>query len=205
MSMSEFFFFCLLPTQYTQGEINYFMHVHTIQLKSKLYLQLNTGWNTNDIWDCNRMVMGPILHGTGWWYWPEALLVVFCSRCWWYEHRMKNRYLQVGIQFRVSEWLLFSNISANIHLYYGKKKLIENEMILDQHANLDCYSASSLKQQPGGRHVAPLGHIILIPSQSIFLLSTACLAKKQQYQFNSLWFDPTSARPHDLPHTSGAR
>ena len=32
-------------------------------------------------------------------------------------------------------------------------------------AELDFYSASSLKQQSAGRHVAPLGHIILIPSK----------------------------------------
>jgi hypothetical protein len=31
---------------------------------------------------------------------------------------------------------------------------------------LDFYSASSLKQQTAGRHVAPLGHIILILNQS---------------------------------------
>jgi hypothetical protein len=30
------------------------------------------------------------------------------------------------------------------------------------------YSANSLKQQFTGRHVAPLGHIILIPSQPVF-------------------------------------
>jgi len=48
---------------------------------------------------------------------------------------------------------------------------------------LDFYSASSLKQQSKGRHVAPLGHIItdrhvtplepfiLIPSQPVFALS----------------------------------
>jgi hypothetical protein len=36
---------------------------------------------------------------------------------------------------------------------------------------LDFYSASSLKQQSAGRHVAPLGHIILIPSQPVFALS----------------------------------
>jgi hypothetical protein len=35
--------------------------------------------------------------------------------------------------------------------------------VLDQHAELDFYSASSLKQQSTDRHVAPLGHIILIP------------------------------------------
>ena len=43
--------------------------------------------------------------------------------------------------------------------------------VLDQHAELDFYSASSLKQQSGDRHVAPLGHIILILSQPVFALS----------------------------------
>jgi len=43
--------------------------------------------------------------------------------------------------------------------------------VLDQHAELDLYSASSLEQQSAGRHVAPLGHIILIPSQPVFALS----------------------------------
>jgi hypothetical protein len=38
-------------------------------------------------------------------------------------------------------------------------------------------AASSLKQQSGGRHVAPLGHIILIPSQQISAL-VACLLNK---------------------------
>ena len=33
------------------------------------------------------------------------------------------------------------------------------------------YSASLLKQQFAGRHVTPLEHIILIPSQSVFTLS----------------------------------
>ena len=42
---------------------------------------------------------------------------------------------------------------------------------LDQHAELDIYSASSLKQQSTGRRVTPLGHINLIPSQPIFALS----------------------------------
>ena len=43
--------------------------------------------------------------------------------------------------------------------------------VLDQHAELDFYSASSLKQQSVGRHVAPLEHIILIQSQPVFALS----------------------------------
>jgi hypothetical protein len=45
---------------------------------------------------------------------------------------------------------------------------------------LDFYSVSSLKQQSTGRHVAPLGHIILIPSQPAFLLNATYLAEKQQ-------------------------
>ena len=43
--------------------------------------------------------------------------------------------------------------------------------VLDQHAEMDFYGASSLKQQSAGRHVAPLGHIILISSQLVFALS----------------------------------
>jgi len=39
---------------------------------------------------------------------------------------------------------------------------------------LDFYSASSLKQQSADRHVAPLGQIILIPSQPVFSLSPEC-------------------------------
>ena len=43
--------------------------------------------------------------------------------------------------------------------------------VLEQHAELDFYSASSLKQQSTDKHVAPLGHIILIQSQQVFSLS----------------------------------
>ena len=50
---------------------------------------------------------------------------------------------------------------------HGENKLHFDEMIgfrfvLDQHTELDFYSASSLKQQSAGRYVAPLGHIIMI-------------------------------------------
>jgi hypothetical protein len=47
----------------------------------------------------------------------------------------------------------------------------EVRFVLDQHAELDFYSASSLKRQSAGRHVAPLGHIIPIASQPVFALS----------------------------------
>jgi hypothetical protein len=39
----------------------------------------------------------------------------------------------------------------------------EVHFVLDQHAELDFYSASSLKQQFADRHVATLGHFIPIP------------------------------------------
>jgi hypothetical protein len=75
----------------------------------------------------------------------------------------------------VSEWLLFNANSAIFQLYHANNhgKFIFNDevrFVLDQHAELDFYSASSLKQQFVGRHVAPLGHIILIPSQPVFAL-----------------------------------
>jgi hypothetical protein len=44
----------------------------------------------------------------------------------------------------------------------------EVRFVLNQHAELDFYSASSLKQQSAGRNVTPFGHIIPIPSQPIF-------------------------------------
>ena len=47
----------------------------------------------------------------------------------------------------------------------------EVRFVLDQHAELDFYSASSLKQQSTGRYVTPLWHIILIPSQPVFALT----------------------------------
>ena len=37
-----------------------------------------------------------------------------------------------------------------------------------------------MKQQSVDRHVAPLGHIIPIPRQPVFLLNAECLAEKQQ-------------------------
>jgi len=36
---------------------------------------------------------------------------------------------------------------------------------------LDFFSASTLKQQSAGRHVVPLGHINLKPSQPVFALT----------------------------------
>jgi hypothetical protein len=53
------------------------------------------------------------------------------------------------------------------------------------------YSDSSLKQQPSERHIAPLGHIILILSNQSLLFLLNALQRSNKYQFYSLWFDPT--------------
>jgi len=63
----------------------------------------------------------------------------------------------------------FSYIMARTSYYQWDDD--EVRFILDQHAELDFYSASSLKQQSAGRHIAPLGHIILVPSQPVFAIS----------------------------------
>jgi hypothetical protein len=75
----------------------------------------------------------------------------------------------------VSEWVSvvyrqLSNSSAiswrePVHFQWDDDDV---RFVLDQLAEFDYYSANSLKQQSGGRHVAPLGHIILIPSQPVF-------------------------------------
>ena len=68
----------------------------------------------------------------------------------------------------------FSNCSA---ISWGEQVNVEWDddevrFVLEKHAELDIYSASSMKQQSAGRHVAPLGHIILIPNQPYFPLSS---------------------------------
>ena len=42
--------------------------------------------------------------------------------------------------------------------------------VLHQHAELELYGVSSLKQQSACRHVVPLGHNILFPGQHVFAI-----------------------------------
>jgi hypothetical protein len=68
------------------------------------------------------------------------------------------------------------NQLSDFQLYHGWQVNFqwnddEFRFVLDQHAKLDFYSVSSLKQ-----YVAPLGHITLNPSQPVFaLLCTALI------------------------------
>ena len=78
----------------------------------------------------------------------------------------------------VSEWLLFNTNSAIFSAISCREQVNFQwdyvRFVLGRHAELDCYSTSSLKQQSADRYVVPLGHIILIPSQSVFALSPKC-------------------------------
>ena len=72
------------------------------------------------------------------------------------------------------EWLLLSANSAFSAIWWREQVNIqwdgdEVRFILDQLDYLDFYS--SLKQQSADRHVAPLGHISLIPSQPVCAVS----------------------------------
>ena len=73
----------------------------------------------------------------------------------------------------MSEWVLFNANSAIFKLYQVNFQWDDDAIrfVLDQNAELDFYSASSLKQQSTDRQVAQLGHIILIPSQPVFALT----------------------------------
>ena len=71
----------------------------------------------------------------------------------------------------VSDCDNFSAISWREQVYSQCDDDNEAHLILDRQADLDLYSASSLKQQSVGRNVAPLGHFILIPRLPVFSLS----------------------------------
>jgi hypothetical protein len=66
----------------------------------------------------------------------------------------------------LSDCCQFSNFSAILWREQVNYQWDDDEVrfVLDQHAELDFFSASSLKQQSAGRNVTPFGHIILIPS-----------------------------------------
>ena len=75
----------------------------------------------------------------------------------------------------VSEWVSdcclrqFSNFSTISWREQVNFQWDDDEVrfVLDQPDELDFNSTSSLKQQSAGRYVAPLGRIILIPSQPV--------------------------------------
>ena len=65
------------------------------------------------------------------------------------------------------------------------------------------YRASSLKQQSAGRHVAPLGYVILNLNHPVFALTSYCCVLCGEAANAN--FDPTGTRTHDLPHSRQVR
>ena len=79
------------------------------------------------------------------------------------------------IKKTVIEWLLFKVNSAISAISWREQvcfqwKDDDVRFVLDQDVECYVYSASSLKEQSAGRHVAPLWHIILIPSSFYLIL-----------------------------------
>ena len=72
--------------------------------------------------------------------------------------------------------LLFNAKWVIFHLYHGEEEATFNEMliicIIPPCSTV--YSVSTLKQQSTGNYVAPLGHIISIPSQPVFAPTPYC-------------------------------
>ena len=103
-------------------------------------------------------------------------------------------------------WVIFPAISWREQVTFRSDDNDDNRFVLEHHAKLDFYSASSLKQQFESKHVAPLWHIILITIHLAFSLTlSSCVLSGIKYQFNSLWIDSTGTRTHDLPHLRRAR
>ena len=82
----------------------------------------------------------------------------------------------------------------------------EARLLLNQHAQLDIvYSASSLKQQSADRHVALLGHTIVIPSQPAFALSPPCcvLSGEATHIYFKVFGSTRSGLEPTIYHTRG--
>ena len=55
----------------------------------------------------------------------------------------------------------FGTLSCTSYIQWNNDDV---RFVLNKHANLDLYSASSLQQQSASRHVGEFGHIIPIPT-----------------------------------------
>jgi hypothetical protein len=80
----------------------------------------------------------------------------------------------------MSEWLLFNTNSAIFQLYQWDDD--EVRFVLDQHAELDLYSASSLNNSPRADMSLHSDTLFWFRANQslLFLLNDACLAEKQQ-------------------------
>ena len=79
--------------------------------------------------------------------------------------------------------------------------MIYIRFVQEKQYKLDCYSASSLKQQSTARHVAPPGYISLISSRPVLSRTVVCLEQRTNKYYLLIVFgltragsDPTSYR-----------
>ena len=75
----------------------------------------------------------------------------------------------------VSEWMGDYCLTLNEQFFSYIMARTSVRFVLDQHADFEFYSTSSMKQPFAGRHVAPRGHVILIQSQPVFALSPSLM------------------------------
>jgi hypothetical protein len=87
------------------------------------------------------------------------------------ELALSNNHSLTPFEFNIYQLLQSTNTITPASIRSSRTTFSSS---LVKHAELDFYSGSSLKQQSAGRHVALLGHIILIPSQPVFALSPKC-------------------------------
>ena len=84
----------------------------------------------------------------------------------------------------LSEFLLFNAKFGGYAMRrktYIRRDVNEVRFVLDLHAYLNFYSSSSLQQTSAGKHVASLGHIILIrANKSLLPLDVACVAEEHK-------------------------
>jgi hypothetical protein len=109
------------------------------------------------------------------------LLRIVSVIIWNWSKRFKTRCERVSVAYR--QFSNFSAISWRGQVNFQSDN-DEVRFVLEQHPELHIDSASSLKQQSAGRHVAPLGHIILIPSQPVFALSPECCVHREATHTN---------------------
>ena len=102
---------------------------------------------------------------------------------------------------QVNEWLLFYSIMVRSSRMPGDDDNVR--FVFDQHAEMDVLRCSSLKQYSTCIYVGPLECIMLILG---FVLSLwwYVLSEEAAYTNFSLWFEPTEAWIHNLPHSRRA-
>ena len=94
-------------------------------------------------------------------YWLADVLEVLISHNQYYWQKRLTKWSEGGLDQQISWW-------KQVNLLWDDDEVC---FVLNKHAKLDFYRATSLKQQSMDRHVVSLRHIILIPSQPVFALS----------------------------------